>query len=167
MGQTNENLRIEERAVAFFWFIVGTGTYLFTIGNIANVMITADAKQRALTEKLKLIKAFCEETELDPNLERDMKRAIKYNASHTGIAGVDPKAVLREIPPALKWKVVAEMHNYAILSIPFFQHESKIFLAEVVPNLVPLNYQECAIIYRKGDAPYDCTVFYLCSVNSN
>ncbi len=147
--------RLVERIVSIVWMLCGAGFYTLTIGAMSLIMSTVDTKESILWEKLKVISSFCQEADINEDLCREMKKALTYNAENEGFITMNKSVIFDEMHPELKWKVIMEMHNHIILTIPFFRDNSKIFVAEIVPNLHPLLIKSNHIIYNWGDLPYD------------
>ena len=157
-GDISANTSLE-RIIAVLWMMFGVCFFSFTIGSLTSMITNIDTKETVLTNKLAIIDEFARESKLDKKLRARLRHAIKYLSEKTGFSWNDKQNIFNELPKNLKYEVAMAMHQGAIKSIPFFEDKNEVFIATVVPFLLPMQATTNSFVYKENE--YADEVYFL------
>jgi len=119
------------------------------IGNIVFLMTNMDASAVALARKIQSFRQFCNRNVL-PDTVRE--RVIKFqNHQHDVSHGIDSRAILHDLPQALRVQVTSEMNMKYLQQVPYFSVLDKPMVKQISEAL---KFQVCTsgeFICSKGD----------------
>lgn len=148
-----------ERVVAVLWMMFGVCFFSFTIGSLTSMITNIDTKETVLTNKLAIIDEFSREAKLDKVLRARLRHAIKYLTEKTGFSWTDKQNIFNELPKNLKYEVAMAMHQGAVRTLPYFEDKNEVFIASVVPFLLPMFATAGSFVYKENE--YADEVYFL------
>ena len=140
-----------ERIVAVLWMMFGVCFFSFTIGSLTSMITNIDTRETILTNKLAIIEEFAREAKLDRSLRARLRHAIKYMTEKTGFSWSDKQHIFNELPKGLKYEIAMGMYQGAIKTLPFFQDKNEVFIATIVPFLLPSLAIGGSMVYQEGE----------------
>jgi CRP-like cAMP-binding protein len=157
-GDISANTSLE-RVIAVLWMMFGVCFFSFTIGSLTSMITNIDTKETVLTNKLAIIDEFSRESKLDKPLRARLRHAIKYLTEKTGFSWSDKQNIFNELPKNLKYEVAMAMHQGAVRTLPFFEDKNEVFIAAIVPFLLPMLATAGSFVYKEGE--YADEVYFL------
>jgi len=157
-GDISANTSLE-RVIAVLWMMFGVCFFSFTIGSLTSMITNIDTKETVLTNKLAIIDEFSRESKLDKPLRARLRHAIKYLTEKTGFSWSDKQNIFNELPKNLKYEVAMAMHQGAVRTLPFFEDKNEVFIAAIVPFLLPMLATVTTFVYKESE--YADEVYFL------
>ena len=140
-----------ERLVAIFWMMFGVCFFSFTIGSLTSMITNIDTRETVLANKLAIIDEFAREAKLDRVLRARLRHSLKYLTEKTGFSWSDKQHMFNELPKDLRYEVAMSMYQGAIKTLPFFMDKNEVFIASIVPFLLPLWAGIGTLVYQEGE----------------
>jgi hyperpolarization activated cyclic nucleotide-gated potassium channel 1 len=148
-----------ERIISVLWMMFGVCFFSFTIGSLTSMITNVDTRETILTNKLAIIEEFSREAKLDRSLRARLRHSIKYLTEKTGFSWSDKQNIFNELPKDLKYEIAMAMYQGAIKTLPFFQEKNEVFIATIVPFLLPSLAVGGSMIYQ--EAEYADEVYFI------
>lgn len=92
------------------------------------------------------------------NLKHRIKKALEYQSQKSVFSHHAKQEILDEIPVDLKFEMATCLIGNMKAHIPFFSKKDKVFLANFIPLLTPLNVLIGEYVYKKNEYP---SLFYI------
>ena len=92
------------------------------------------------------------------NLKHRIKKAMEYQSQKSVFSHHAKQEILDEIPVDLKFEMATCLIGNMKAHIPFFSKKDKVFLANFIPLLTPLNVLIGEYVYKKNEYP---SLFYI------
>jgi hyperpolarization activated cyclic nucleotide-gated potassium channel 1 len=140
-----------ERIFCIIWMAVGIFFISFSIGRLASIINTTESKDNLLLHKLSAIDEFCSEANISKDLQKRLRRALKFSTDKQGWSWGQKDIFLSELPRALKYELAMNMFQGAAKKIEFFVSHEQAFVASIVPLLQPICIQEGDSVYKEGE----------------
>ena len=140
-----------ERVFCIMWMAVGIFFISFSIGRLASIINTTESKDNLLLHKLAAIEEFCSEANISKDLQKRLRRALKFSTEKQGWSWGQKEIFLSELPRTLKYELAINMFQGAAKKIEFFINHEQAFVASIVPLLQPIFIQENEAIYKEGE----------------
>lgn len=140
-----------ERIFCIIW--MGTGIFFisFSIGRLASVINTTESKDNLLLHKLAAIDEFCSEADINKDLQKKLRKALKFSTDKQGGSWGQKEIILSELPRALKYELAMNMFQGAAKKIRFFELHEQALITTIVPLLQPIFIPANEVVYKGGE----------------
>ena len=144
-----------ERVFCVIISLIGAVAFSFSVSSLSSMLSTIDSRSAKLRESMGVLNQIKRQYNLNFDLYRRLKAALKYDYSKNSVRQF---SILNELPQNLKIELALIMNSELIKKVNFFRNKPPYFIAFVGPLLKPLRVEATNYIYKVGD-PIDDIYF--------
>ncbi|CAG9314758.1 unnamed protein product [Blepharisma stoltei] len=140
-----------EILITMFWMLFGISSFSFSMGTLASALSSLDEKGAIIKTKLRHIELFANDIKLPKNLTKQVTKKAKEYLREIALDDKERSNLITTIPKNLRYEIGKAMFDNAIEKVHFFKKKDEALIADIVPRLTRLEFQEREIIYKKND----------------
>lgn len=127
--------------------IVGLMLYAVIIGSAASALSNMDASSVKRRERIDRINAYLKEHKVPGFFQRILHSYFSHAASNP----MSADALLEDLPPTLRFRLMLLLHQDLIARVPVFQDLSAPHFVRLVQKLIPVTFVPGEFIVEEGD----------------
>ncbi|OMJ72996.1 hypothetical protein SteCoe_28423 [Stentor coeruleus] len=116
-----------EKIIAILWMIMGVYVVSFSIGQFTILYSSQSIRDSLVNQMLIIVEDYSKSTFISSTVKKRLKLCV-HNLSIINRTCKIEK-ILKDIPSDLKYEIAANIHNQAMLKIPFFTIKDKKFIS--------------------------------------
>mmetsp|Transcript_46662 Transcript_46662/g.86904 ORF Transcript_46662/g.86904 Transcript_46662/m.86904 type:complete len:1054 (-) Transcript_46662:193-3354(-) len=137
-----------EKTYALCVMYTGVATMSAITSKLTTILAQFGAQEANVRSEVDSARSYCKYRNLPPALKKNVTDYFEVRAAQRAVC--DEQAILRDMSPSLKARVVCYIFGNVIETIPFFQGCSDLFLAAVLCCLEPQLYAPTDVIIQRG-----------------
>ncbi|OMJ73332.1 hypothetical protein SteCoe_27990 [Stentor coeruleus] len=114
---------VTEKIIAIVWMIVGVYVVSFSVGQFAIIYYSQNIRDSQINEMLLIVADYSNKTFIPSPIQKRLKLCV-HNISMVNRTCKIEK-ILKDIPSDLRYEIATNIHNQAMLKIPFFTIKNK------------------------------------------
>ncbi|CAG9323774.1 unnamed protein product [Blepharisma stoltei] len=140
-----------EMIISICWMLFGISFFSFSMGTLASVLSNLDEKSAIIKSKLQLVELFSNDIKLPKYLTKQVIKKVKEHLRELVLDDAERSKLISSIPKALRFEIGKALFDHAVDKIAFFKNKDEALIADIVPRLSRVTFQEREIIYKKND----------------
>lgn len=140
-----------EIGITCIWMFIGVVVYAIVVGTLTSAITSEGSLAENLALKIKAFEVFAQDTNLDPELKKDITLFLMNNYTDL-ILKVDIESMISDLPSWIKEDVLVNQFGFLIKNLEFFSdiHDSACWWS-IVQKLVKIQIERGDKLYHDGE----------------